>query len=76
MSRIVLRPELIGRRAIRIPLSREVGSWLSSANIEFPSGLLALAYSKEGQALLEGFNFFKIKSADAMPTAFLCLDYN
>jgi hypothetical protein len=59
VSRIVLRPELIGRRAIRIPLSREVGSWLSSANIEFPSGLLALAYSKEGQALLEGFNFFQ-----------------
>ena len=30
VSRIVLRPELIGRRAIRIPLLREVGFWLSN----------------------------------------------
>jgi hypothetical protein len=53
VSGIVLRPELIGCRAIRILLSHGVGSWLSSANIEFPSELLALAYSKQGQALLE-----------------------
>jgi hypothetical protein len=66
-SGIVLRPELIGGRAIRILLSHGVGSWLSSANIQFPSELLALAYSKRGQAVLEGFNFFKIQNADTMP---------
>jgi hypothetical protein len=44
-----------------------VGSWLSSAKVEFPSQLLALAYSKPGEALLEGFNFFKIQNADVMP---------
>jgi hypothetical protein len=67
VSGIVLRPELIGGRAIRILLSHGVGSWLSSANIQFPSELLALAYSKQGQVLLEGFNFFKIQNASMMP---------
>jgi hypothetical protein len=63
VSGIVLRPELVGGRAIRILLSHGVGSWLSSTNILFPSELLALAYSKKGEALLEGFNFFKIQNA-------------
>ena len=67
VSGIVLRLELIGGRAIRILLSRSVGSWLSSGNIEFPSELLALAYSKKGETLLEGFNFFKIQNATMMP---------
>jgi hypothetical protein len=67
VSGIVLRPELIGGRAIRILLSHGVGSWLSSAKIEFPSELLALAYSKQGHALLEGFNFFKVQNASMMP---------
>jgi len=67
VSGIVLRPELIGGRAIRILLSHGVGSWLSTSNIHFPSELLALAYSKQGQALLEGFNFFKVQNAGMMP---------
>jgi len=67
ISGIVLRPELIGGRAIRILLSHGVASWLSSPNIQFPSELLALAYSQKGQALLEGFNFFKIQNSSAMP---------
>jgi hypothetical protein len=54
-------------RAIRILLSHGIGSWLSSANIQFPSELLALAYSKQRQAFLEGFNFFKVQNADTMP---------
>jgi hypothetical protein len=29
--------------------------------------LLAFAYSAQGQALLEGFNFFRIQNAAAMP---------
>jgi hypothetical protein len=62
-----LRPELIGSRAIRILLSRGLGSWLSSPNIPFLSELLALAYSKQGQALLEEFNFFKVQNARMMP---------
>lgn len=48
VSGIVLRPEIVGGRAIRTLLSHGVGSWLSSANIQFPSELLALAYSKQG----------------------------
>jgi hypothetical protein len=67
VSGIVLRPELIGGRAIRILMSHGVGSWLSTANIQFPCELLALASSKDGQALLEGFNFFKIQNATVMP---------
>jgi len=67
VSGIVLRPELIGGRAIRILMSHGVGSWLSTANIQFPCELLALASSKDGHALLEGFNFFKIQNANMMP---------
>jgi hypothetical protein len=67
VSGIVLRPELIGGRAIRILMSHGVGSWLSTANIRFPYELLALASSKDGHALLEGFNFFKIQNATMMP---------
>jgi hypothetical protein len=67
ISGIVLRPELIGGRAIKILLSHGIGSWLASAHIQFPCELLALAYSDQGQALLEGFNFFKLQNAKAMP---------
>jgi hypothetical protein len=67
VSGIVLRPQLIGSRAIRVLLSQDMGSWLKSPNIEFPGELLALAYSAQGQALLEGFNFFRIQNAAAMP---------
>ena len=70
VSGIVLRPELIGGRAIRFLLSHGVDYWLSSANIQFPSELLALAYSKKGEALPEGYNFFKIQNAGAMPDRF------
>jgi hypothetical protein len=56
-----------GSRGIRILMSHGVGSWLSSANIQFPSELLAVAYSQKGEALLEGFNFFKIQNANMMP---------
>src|SRR5262249_48146852 len=67
VSGIVLRPKLIGGRAIRILLSHGGGVWLSSAKIQFRSELLALGYSKQGQALLEGFNFFKIQNGGTMP---------
>jgi hypothetical protein len=67
ISGVVLRPELRGSCAIRILLSHGVRSWLSSANIEFPCELLALAYSEQGQSLLERFNFFKIQNASSMP---------
>jgi hypothetical protein len=67
VSGIVLRPELRGTRAVRILLSHGVRSWLSSANIEFPSELLALAYSEQGQSLLDRLNFFKIQNATSMP---------
>jgi hypothetical protein len=67
VSGIVLRPQLIGSRAIRVLLSQGMGSWLKSPNIGFPGELLALAYSAQGQALLEGFNFFRIQNGAAMP---------
>jgi hypothetical protein len=67
ISGIVLRSELRGGRAITILLSHGIGSWLASAHIHFPCRLLALAYSEQGQALLEGFDFFKLQNAKAMP---------
>jgi hypothetical protein len=67
ISGIVLRSELIGGRAIKILLSHGVGSWLASAHIRFPCELFALAYSEQGQSLLEGFDFFKLQNAKAMP---------
>ena len=67
MSGIVLRPELIGGRAVRVLLSHGLKSLLASVQIDFPCQLLALAHSRQGQALLEGFNFFKLQNASAMP---------
>ena len=67
VSGIVLRPQLVGSRAIKVLLSQGIGSWLRSPRIEFPCELLALGYSAQGQALLEGFNFYRIQNADAMP---------
>jgi hypothetical protein len=67
VSGIVLRPQLAGSRAIKILLSQGIASWLKSPNIAFPCELLALAYSAQGQALLEGFKFFRIQNAAAMP---------
>jgi hypothetical protein len=67
ISGIVLRSELRGGRAIKILLSRGIGCWLARAHIHFPCQLLALAYSEQGQALLEGFDFFKLQNAKAMP---------
>jgi hypothetical protein len=67
ISGIVLRSELRGGRAIKILLSRGIGCWLASARIDFPCELLALAYSEQGRALLEGFDFFKLQNARAMP---------
>ena len=67
ISGIVLRSELRGGRAIKILLSRAIGCWLARAHIHFPCDLLALAYSEQGQALLEGFDFFKLQNAKAMP---------
>jgi len=62
VSGIVLRAELIGGRAIRILITHVVGYWLSTANIQFPYELLALASSKDGQALLEGFISSRFKT--------------
>jgi hypothetical protein len=67
ISGIVLRSELRGGRAIKILLSRGIGRWLACARIDFPCELLALAYSEQGRALLEGFDFFKLQNARAMP---------
>ena len=67
VSGIVLRPQLVGSRAIKVLMSQGIASCLKSPNIAFPCELLALAYSAHGQALLEGFNFFRIQNAAAMP---------
>lgn len=72
---IILRPELRSRSSTGInrwprhqnPLSRAITFWLNSAAISFPCEFLAFAYSNQGQALLEGFDFFKVRNAAAMP---------
>jgi len=48
-------------------LSQGIGFWLKSPNMTYPCELLALAYSAQGQALLERFNFFRVQNAAAMP---------
>ena len=48
-------------------MSQGIASCLKSPNIAFPCELLALAYSAQGHALLEGFNFYRIQNAAAMP---------
>src|SRR5271165_1202242 len=67
VSGLVLRPQLSGSRAIRLLLSQGIGFWLKSPNMTYPCELLALAYSAQGQALLERFNFFRVQNAAAMP---------
>jgi hypothetical protein len=58
MATRLLIPELWNRDAVRL-CSRE--------NPFTPSELLALAYSKQGEPLLEGFNFCKIQNASMLP---------
>ena len=64
---IVLKPEIAGGAAIRALFSQGIGSWLTRGNIEFPCELFALANSVEAETLLQGFNFFKVQNAKAMP---------
>jgi hypothetical protein len=44
-----------------------IRSWLTSGSVEFPCEVLALANSAGAETLLEGFNFFKLQNAKAMP---------
>ena len=67
VSGIVLRLQLVGSRAIKVLMSQGIASCLRSPNIAFPCELLALANSDQGQALLDGLNFFRIQNAAAMP---------
>jgi hypothetical protein len=67
VSGIVLEPEIAGGAAIRALFSQGIGSWLTRGNIEFPCELFALANSLEAETLLQGFNFFKLQNAKAMP---------
>ena len=67
ISGIVLKPEIAGGAAIRALFSQGIGSWLTRGNIEFPCELFALANSVEAETLLQGFNFFKVQNAKAMP---------
>ena len=47
--------------------AREAAIERDTVQIHFPCQLLALAYSRQGEALLEGFNFFKLQHASTMP---------
>jgi hypothetical protein len=67
VSGIVLRPELIGTRAIRVLLGDGLSHWIYTAAITFPFQLLALASSKEGELLLTRFDFYCYQKAHAMP---------
>jgi hypothetical protein len=67
VSGIVLRPELVGTRAIRVLLGYGLSHWIYTAAITFPFQLLALASSKEGELLLKRFGFYCCQEAHAMP---------
>lgn len=58
ISGIVLTPDLRGTSAIKILLEGAIHSWITQEKHHFPLELLALAYSKEGEALLKRFGFF------------------
>jgi hypothetical protein len=60
-------PSLSDPAQSKILISQGIAFSLKSPNIPFPYELLALAYSAQGQALLEGFNFYRIQSAATMP---------
>jgi hypothetical protein len=64
---LVLEPKIAGSSAIRALFFQGFRSWLTSGNVEFPCEFLALANSAEAETLLEGFNFFKLQNAKAMP---------
>jgi hypothetical protein len=64
---IVLRPELVGTRAIRVLLGDGLCHWLYTAAIASPFQLLALASLHEGELLLARFGFYCYQRAHAMP---------
>jgi hypothetical protein len=66
-SGVVLRPELIGTRAIRVLLGGGLWHWIDVAAIAFPCRLLALSSSPEGQLLLTRFGFRCCRKAHIMP---------
>jgi hypothetical protein len=65
--RIVLEPKIAGSSAIRALFFQSIRSWLTSGSVEFPCEVLALANSAGAETLREGFNFFKLQNAKAMP---------
>jgi|GEM_PF-2270905 len=74
VSGIVLRPEL--RKSpktnpIVMLLTVGLNIWLESGHLDFPVEVSAIAYSKEGQRLLERFGYIKIRdicnSSDPYP---------
>jgi hypothetical protein len=66
-SGVVVRPELTGSLALKVLLWRGLAAWLKQAQVTFPCEWLALAYSAQGQALLERFGFARLQAAEAMP---------
>jgi hypothetical protein len=63
---VLLRP-IVGSCAIRLLMGQGVAAWLGQGHVAFPCELLALASSRPGEALLQGFEFYRVQHATAMP---------
>lgn len=65
-SGVVLCPVLRKTKdsPLRLLLSSGISLWLSSGQIAYPASLLALAYSPEGQKMLERFSFVQLSKSD------------
>lgn len=69
-SGIVLKPELRNttkQNPLKPLLKAALSLWVDSERVAYPTQLLALCYSQEGQRMLERFNFLKIRDGSQMP---------
>lgn len=63
---IVLQAGLRNSKAIKLLLKEGFRNWFETNQFVYPTEVLALAYSPEGQALLERFSFRRLQNATAM----------
>jgi hypothetical protein len=64
----MLRAEFIGSGgAVKTLLNGALGAWVHELQVDYPCEILALAYSNEGDRLLQRFGFHIAQHASRMP---------
>jgi hypothetical protein len=65
---LMLRAEFIGSGgAVKTLLNGALGAWVHELQVDYPCEILALAYSNEGDRLLQRFGFHIAQHASRMP---------